>query len=373
MPAWLSDRDRPWLRDLLQEATAATGRPIAALAERWRSSVADPRAGRRAAIAQHVVLALLRAEAEPPRMVAVRQDLFRLAATGISHDDAVANAAHRHGLSPNQLMAQLFADLPGERTVHWPTPPDASRVLLLANLALVQGLLLHARTASLSLRGAARAVLRTAWLHGAGLKVEAVDQERAHLTWRAGPGPRGTRSLATLTPLLPWAQQYELRAECAVRHERGTLVLATGDPILPGPEPRLFDSGLERDFVRDFAAIARDWQLLREPVPIALGGAPGSAPSSGLGLAFPDFEVCHLPDGSRWLLELAGLREPKALPAKLALLSHPRCVLCLPDAHIPADLRAHPRIVAFRRRVDASVVRGVLQRLLGREGADAGG
>jgi hypothetical protein len=45
VPAWLTDRDRPWLRDLLEEAEAATGRPVAELARRWRRSDPDPRAG----------------------------------------------------------------------------------------------------------------------------------------------------------------------------------------------------------------------------------------------------------------------------------------------------------------------------------------
>lgn len=358
MPTWLSDRDRPWLRDLLQEAEHAVGSPIASLAARWHRSEPDPRAGRRAALAQHVVLALLRAQATPPRMAPVRQRLFQLAASGLPRDTALGQAAQEHGLTATALQAQLFADLPGERTVRWPAPLDASRVLLLTNHALVQGLLRHADRATLWLRGAARAVLRTAWLHGTGLAVEAIDGERARLGWHASSSARSHRSLTALVPLLPWTQRYELRAHCILGRTRGTLVLGTGDPILPGPEPRLYDSQLERHFARDFAAATADWHLLREPLPIALAH----------GLAFPDFELHRPRDGRRWLLEIAGLRDPAALPAKLTLLDHPRCLLCLPSAAVPLHLRDHARVVPFGRRVLARDVLNVLDRLEGAQG-----
>lgn len=359
MPTWLSDRDRPWLRDLLQEAELAVGSPIASLAARWRQGEPDARADRRAALAQHVVLALLRAQAEPPRMAQVRQRLFQLAASGLPRETALTRTAQEHGLTATALQARLFADLPGEREVRWPAPLDPSRVLLLANHALVQGLLRHATRATLWLRGAARAVLRTAWLHGNGLAVEAIDGQRARLGWHASSGARSHRSLTALVPLLPWTQRYELRAHCAIGRTKGTLVLGTGDPILPGPEPRLYDSQLERHFARDFAAAATEWRLLREPLPIALAH----------GLAFPDFELHRPCDDRRWLLELAGLRDPAALPTKLALLDHPRCLLCLPTGAIPAHLRDHPRLVPFGRRVFARDVLSALERLEGPQGA----
>jgi predicted nuclease of restriction endonuclease-like RecB superfamily len=286
-------------------------------------------------------------------MTAARQRLFRLAAAGLPQQAAIERAAHEHGLAGPVLLARLFADLPGEWTVHWPSPLDPSRVLLLANTTLVQGLLRHAERATVSLRGAARAVLRTAWLHGTALTVAAADGGHARLVWRAAAA--GRRSLAAIVPLLPWAQRYEVRAWCTVGQTTGTLVLGTGDPILPGPEPRQFDSGLERTFARDFAATTSAWRLLREPLPIALAE----------GHAFPDFELHRPRDGSRWLLEITGLRNPAALPNKLALLDHPRCLVCLPAAAVPAHLRGHARIVSFGRRVRASDVLAALGRLAG--------
>jgi len=346
VPAWLSDRDRPWLRDLLAEAAAAAGRPVAALAARWRRSEPDPRAGPRMVIAQHVLLGLLRSARPSRGPRALRRTLFHLAAQGLPRERAIAAAAQVHGLRPDDLLAQLFADLPGERRVHWPAAGiDPSYVMLAGNRALAQGLLRQASAATLRLRGAARAVLRTAWLHGNGLAVVRVTADAAELCWRPH-GPPGRRALGAIVPLLPWARRYELRAQCRVRHEAGTLVLATGDPLLPGPEPRLHDSALERDFARDFAAAAPEWDLLREPVPVPLAH----------GLAFPDFELRHRPSGTRWLLEIAGLRDRGALPQKLALLEHLRCLLCLPEPAVPPELRGHRRVVPFRRRVDPVAV-----------------
>ncbi len=151
VPAWLSDRDRPWLRDLLDEARAAIGRPWTELARQWRRSDPDPRAGRRAAIAQHAVLAHLRGTAAVPRLAHVRQALFALAANGTPTATAVATIAKQQGVPTDQLLAQLFADLPGERRVAWPPPPfDPSFVILLSNRALAQGMLRHATTAELT-------------------------------------------------------------------------------------------------------------------------------------------------------------------------------------------------------------------------------
>jgi predicted nuclease of restriction endonuclease-like RecB superfamily len=58
-----------------------------------------------------------------------------------------------------------------------------------------------------------------------------------------------------------------------------------------------YDSRLEERFAREFRRVAPDWDLLREPEPIAAEGA----------LIFPDFALQHRSDPSRrWLLEIVG-------------------------------------------------------------------
>lgn len=342
VPTWLTDHDRPWLRDVLGEAAAFAGQPFAALARHWRTAPRDPRPGRRLAIARHVLQRLLRRTAAPPTMTRLRQRLFTAAAT-MPRDDAFAAVAREHGLDPRSLANELFADLPHARRIVWPTPPpEPAWFALLTNLAIAQSLLRHATTADLELDGASRTVLKTAWLHGASFAIDADPHVR--LRWRARTERRG--ALAAIAPVLPWARRFVLRAHCRIGEHRGTFVLATGDPILPGPEPRRFDSALEHTFANEFATLVPGGALHREPRPLVVDGR----------LCFPDFAL-HAPGGEQWLVEIAGLRDRRALPHKLAALAAvPHYVLCLPKVLVPADFTDHPRIVPFTRRVDVGDV-----------------
>jgi predicted nuclease of restriction endonuclease-like RecB superfamily len=289
-----------------------------------------------------VLRALLRHGTGPRRMTAIRQQLFAAATGGAGREQALASVAAAHGLSATALARELFADLPHERRVVWPQTLEPAWFSLVANRAIAQSLLVQADAATLFLAGASRALLRTAWLLGTGLALEGMTADGVRLRWRRGEAGRSARSLAALVCLLPWSRRYRLRARCAVLGLEGTFVLTTGDPILPGPEPRRFDSKLERDFARDFATAAPDWDLLREPVPVAIAG----------GLAFPDFELRKRASPGRWLLEIAGLRDPSALAGRLALLAaEPRYVLCVPRRLVPVEWTGHPRLVPFSRRV----------------------
>ena len=116
--------------------------------------------------------------------------------------------------------------------------------------------------------------------------------------------------------------------------------------MLPGPEPRAYDSALEQRIAAAFLAAALAGALLREPQPCLVGSE----------LVFPDFELRHR-GGHRLLLEIAGLRQPAALAGKLAALhALPQLVLCLPRAAVPPTLVQHPRVVPFARRVDVAEV-----------------
>ncbi|MGB3967053.1 MAG: DUF790 family protein, partial [Planctomycetota bacterium] len=305
--------------------------------------------------ARHVLLHLL--AAAPVRAnTSVRAALFAAAARGLSRDDALAAAARTTGLPPQRLLAGLFADLPDERPLRCPEPkPSPATVLLAHNRALAQSLLRTAERADLLLLGAARALLRTAWLVGASLTVVGSEPTRTVLRWaRPAATPGAARKLAALVPLLPWARHFELRARCRTRDAAGTFVLTSADALLPGPEPAAFDSRLERDFARSFTATAPDWQLVREPAPLARAGT----------FAFPDFLLAHRHSPAAFWLELAGLRDRAALPGKLALLhAEPRYLLCLPRAAVPTDLLGHPRVVPFTRSVAVADVLRTLSTL----------
>jgi hypothetical protein len=218
------------------------------------------------------------------------------------------------------------------------------------------------------LHGASRAVLRTAWLHGACFRIAAARAApagehaaglAADLVWQPTAGDaRAGRRLASVLPVLPWARRFELRACCRWRGERANLVLSSLDALPVGRAPAPFDSALEADvadaLVRTFAA--RGGQLVREPAPVPCGEQ----------LAFPDFVVTVPGAGPPWWLEVAGLRDPAALPGKLQLLARlPNYVLCVPRPRCPEALATHARVVPFARgrRGIAEIVAGV-QRLV---------
>jgi predicted nuclease of restriction endonuclease-like RecB superfamily len=356
LPCWYSDRDRPWLRDLLAEVEACAGRPLAELAARWRRATTDPRAGRRAAGVRHLVLRALRARRRSEDLGPLRRELFTAVAGGADRAAALAAIAAGHGRSAEDLAAHLFDDLPHARPVDCPDfLLDPTRLALATNLAIAKAVLLGAEAAELRLSGASRAVLQTAWLHGAHFSVRRATAATADLAWARAPDAAGpARGLAAIVPVLPWARRFELRARCRLGELAGTFVLTSHDPILPGPEPRTFDSRLERRFARDLRALSPDWELLREPVPLLLGGGR---------MVFPDFLLRHRGHGSAWLVEIAGLRDRGALDDKLAVLAaEPRFLLCLPAALVPAGFETHPRVLPFGRRVDAAALLGRLDR-----------
>jgi uncharacterized protein len=159
-----------------------------------------------------------------------------------------------------------------------------------------------------------------------------------------------------LIPLLAWCPRFRLAADCVVGERRRTLQLATGDPIFPGAPPRQYDSRTEERFAREFRRAAPEWDLVREPEPIAVDGT----------LIFPDFRLQRRSDPEqRWLLEIVGFWTPDYVTRKLALYRKAlagNLILGIDEARNCAeeDLPPGARVVRFRRRVDpAAVLRAI--------------
>jgi hypothetical protein len=375
VPDWLGTADVPWLRELLLQARAFDGEPFASLASAWRRSDVPPRAGARwrPVLATLRTLLVPRDARRPLAVVArtLRATVFAAVANGSSRADALAAGAAACGLSPPEVEAALFADVEAPLRVRWPAGLDADGLRRAANGRFAAALLATASQVRLVLHGASRAVLRTAWLHGASFQLAATPVVRgrelaADLRWQptAGDAMAGRR-LASVLPVLPWARRFELRAACRWRGERATLVLSSLDALPVGAAPAPFDSRLEADvadaLVRTFAA--RGGELVREPAPVPCGEQ----------LAFPDFVLTVPGAPSAWWLEVAGLRDPSALPGKLQLLARlPNYLLCVPRRHCPEALAAQPRVVSFARgqRGIAEIVAGV-QRLVAATDAQA--
>jgi hypothetical protein len=361
-PRWLDERDHPWLVELIDTCEALCGERHARLAE----LVARQTRPERVLALRVVAKALGRrvAAAVPP--VEVRATLFGCAAGRMPREVALARAARSLGVEPDEAEAALFADLPDERRLGAPAEPLApQRVALQCNLAIAQALLACSTAVTIELDGHARAVVRHARLRGLICTLRPAEGGRVVLDV-SGPLSlfRHTalygRHLAELVPLLAWSRAFRLVARCVVRGAPCELRLDPRDPIRPAAEPRRYDSRLERRFARDFRRLAVDWELVREPEPVAAGGT----------LVFPDFAIwrCADPD-RRVLVELVGFWTADYVAQKLRRLraaSIERLVLCIDEARACADDELPPgaAVVRFRGHVDAGAVLACAERLL---------
>jgi hypothetical protein len=263
------------------------------------------------------------------------------------------------GVTVADLRESLFADLPGERLVSAPGQPvSAAELALRSNLALVQGLLFHAIAVRVEVEGNTRALVRHAKLRGLICTVVEGAMPAGASLDISGPFAlfRNTRlygrALGELIPLLAWCLRFRLQADCVLDGRRLILQLATGDPIFPASAPRQYDSHIEERFAREFRRLAPEWDVVREPEPIAIDRT----------LIFPDFALQHRSDPRRrWLLEIVGFWTPDYVARKLAQYREARVsklILCIDEARncAEADLPAGALVVRFRRRVDPAAV-----------------
>lgn len=307
---------------------------------------------------------LFRSEAVSPLPPpAVRASVFRASAWLESRDDVVAAAARELGTSPGIVEQSLFADLPSERVVRPPVERvEAPSLALRCNLAIAQAALKRSSSVTIAIESGARAVVRHAKLRGLICTVACAGEPAVRLEV-SGPLAlfRKTvlygRYLAELIPLLPWAGRFELHADCQIRDLTGELTLTPSDPLLPAKAPRRYDSALEKRFARDFKRATSDWEIAREPEPVAVDGT----------LIFPDFSVVHVRDpGRRWLLEIVGFWTSTYLENKLGRLRRariPNLVLCV-DETLDCGQGRLPEgcpVLRFRRKIDPRDLLGLIE------------
>ncbi|MGH7374445.1 MAG: DUF790 family protein, partial [Candidatus Rokuibacteriota bacterium] len=346
VPHFLGEHDHPWLRALLEEHERFIGRPQRELDARLREPLPCDSPPRKLRLAIQVLTRLRRGRrntaAVPPRQA--RALVFAEAARAPTGPPTVlSTVAASLGVTAGDLQDSLFADLPGERLVgSWAQPLSAVELALRANLALVQALLFQVSEVRIDVEGNTRALVRHAKLRGLICTI-------ADPTGRCGAslelsGPfalfRNTRlygrALGDLVPLLGWCPRFRLQASCVFGGRQLTLQLGTGDPIFPATAPRQYDSRVEERFAREFRRLARDWDVLREPEPIAAEGT----------LIFPDFALQHRSNPARrWLLEIVGFWTPDYVARKLASYRSARLsnlILCIDESRncAEADLPA---------------------------------
>ena len=389
---YLTERDHPWLRALIDEYERGVGSKQSDLLSRLREPLTTraPKAKQRLAVDVLQRLTDARAKAGvPPREA--RWTAFTAAAQTVApREEVLGLAAEQLGIDVESLDGALFADLRSERAA-CPIPSGLSpeRIALEANLRLVNSWIQRARSVRITAWGNTRALVRQARLHGlicnirraapvhtgsaraapiAAAGLDALPQFPTEGVDLEVSGPlalfRHTliygRALGALIPRALWCHRFELRAECetGAGAARATLTVRSGDPLRVARELPAYDSQLEQRFARDFRKAAPDWDLVREPRPVESLGS----------LIFPDFELVHRHDPKRrWLLEIVGFWTPKYLDEKLRKLraAHLKHILLCVDQErgcADAELPEHAQTLRYKRRIDVRAVLAIVNR-----------
>jgi hypothetical protein len=123
----------------------------------------------------------------------------------------------------------------------------------------------------------------------------------------------GTR-VARLLRTVAAAEEWRLTATIDDRGTERELTLDDGDVSVPGVDPVTevsFDSGVEADFATRFDSLDLDWELLREPDPLAAGEH----------VVIPDFAFDWAHGDFRVYFEIMGFWTPEYVTKKLSRLA----------------------------------------------------
>jgi predicted nuclease of restriction endonuclease-like RecB superfamily len=124
----------------------------------------------------------------------------------------------------------------------------------------------------------------------------------------------GTRFARLLRTVAKTADEWELEATIDDRGTDRELHLSHEDVSVPGVEPVTevtYDSGVEADFAARFEALDLDWELTREPEPLAAGAH----------VVIPDFAFDYQYGDFRIFFEIMGFWTPGYVEKKLSRLA----------------------------------------------------
>lgn len=301
-----------------------------------------------------VLLSLLRTESRAAvEPVKARAALFsRSSAVAFDRAARLAAAAAELQVSPADLEAGLFADLPSERRVlPFEDALTTEELAIRSNLAFAQSLLFRSVEVRLRMEGQARAVVRQARLGGLICTIEDGDGVALKLTGPLAIFHRTLlygRALSRVLPLLAWCNRFILEADLLLGERALELRLNSPAPIFPSVEPRRFDSKVEERFARELSRAAPAWEVLREPEPVRAGES----------LIFPDFLLrSRLDPNRRVWIEIVGFWTPEYLQRKLSSLRKAglsNLILCIDEdlACGGDELPQGTNVVRFRGKID---------------------
>ena len=366
VPTWLTSRDDVWLRELAAEAGASDGRRVDVADERILDLVAP--IARRHGAARRVVEAVWFVERRrwktrvdspvPPERI--RRVVFDLAAER-ARDEALATAAHELGIEVAAVESSLFADRAHARKLISPGAACSAVDLGAAyNLALVQALLGRSTDVIALVRANLHSVVRYAKLLGL---MAQFDETADGATRMTVSGPLALfhdtlkygRALARWFPAVVATPGWSVEARVILGGETLRLALDGSSP-LPRTHalPLAHDSKLEARLEKDLRRLTSPWKIERESAVVRAGGR----------LFFPDFSLVSA--RGRVLVEIAGFWTPEYLVEKAALLraANVPLVMCADERHAQGALASDPRVVLFRRSVDAASLIDACERAL---------
>ena len=235
--------------------------------------------------------------------------------TEAERETALERAAERLDTTPEDIEASLFADRETEEVlvaVESDYDPESLRDqydLSLAQTALFDAI--EVRVRSSDPKALVSAVKRLRLMY----EIRRTDDGREVVV--TGPDALFKRSrrygtrFARLLRTVAKAEEWHLDATIDDRGTERRLTLGDGDVTVPGTDPvaePTFDSGVESDFYARFDALDLDWDLVREPEPLAAGEH----------VAIPDFAFEWKHGDFRVFFEIMGFWTPEYVEKKLS-------------------------------------------------------
>ncbi|WP_338742224.1 DUF790 family protein [Haloplanus salilacus] len=238
--------------------------------------------------------------------------------TEMDRDRALARAADRLGVDAESVESSLYADRDARQVLVDFDPRWTPETLLeqydlsLAQTALFDAIEVRVRSDD------PRAVISAVKRLGLMYEVRRTDAGREVVV--TGPDHLFGRSrrygtaFARLLRSLAKTAEWRLDATIDDRGTERDLSLDDGDVSVPGVDPLTeptYDSGVEADFAARFSALDLDWDLVREPEPLAAGSR----------VMIPDFAFDYRFTDFRVFFEIMGFWTPEYVEKKLGQLA----------------------------------------------------
>jgi len=277
------------------------------------------------------------------------------------------------GLSGKTVDHLLYSDIPDEQIIYQPEKTFTIELSIQqANLLLTQKLIGSSELLTIKIIGNSLNLIRVAKWNGLLCTVsplkgenmtEVFSQSGGALIEMIGPLSlvRKTKlyqnRLKSILPKLIVSRKFELMAKIKTPEHSGVLRINQNDPLHSVTEQKKFDSGIEEKFHRQFLAATDDWDLIREPAPLA----------SQKKFVYPDFLIRYRTAPEIYFyLEIMGFWTNAYIKNKIFSyneIKETNIILCVKES-----LKCHgfnstlaEKIIKFKTRVDVREVLKVIE------------